>query len=102
MIRGIGFAIHFCDQNVRRLQIAMNDRFLVCVLDSFAHLEKQSQALPNPQLLAIAVVGDGKTIHILHHEVRLARRRCACVEDLRDGGMIHDGERLPLGLEIAE
>jgi hypothetical protein len=77
----------------------MNDGFLVGVLYSLAHLDEQIQPISNRQFLAIAVLGDGKTIHVLHHEVGLTRWRRAGVEDLRDRRMIHDGEGLPLSLK---
>jgi hypothetical protein len=42
---------------------------LVRVLHFLAHLDEQLQPISNPELLAITILGDGKTIHVLHREV---------------------------------
>ena len=52
MMRGIGFAVHLDHQDIGRLQIAMNDGFLVRVLHTFAGLDEQFQPLRDVELVA--------------------------------------------------
>ena len=52
--------------------------------------------------MAIAVLGQWDAPHELHHEVGPARFGGAGVQRLRDVGMVHDGQRLPLGLEAGQ
>ncbi len=47
----------------------------------------------------IAILRDRQPGHVLHHEIRLALQRGSGVQDLGDGRMIHDRQRLPLGFE---
>ena len=49
--------------------------------------------------MLVAVRRDGNTGNILHHEVGPALRCRSCVEDFGDAGMVHERQRLPLGLE---
>jgi hypothetical protein len=44
------------------------------VLHAFAHLDEQFQPFSNPHPLLIAIFGDGRARHILHHEVGFAGR----------------------------
>src|SRR6202035_1810803 len=52
--------------------------------------------------LVIAVLRDGYALDVLHHEVRPASCRGASVEDARDIGMVHHGQRLTLVGEASE
>ena len=54
------------------------------------------------ELLAVAVVGDRDAADQLHDEVGAARVGGAGVEDLGDVGVVHQGQRLPLGLEAGD
>jgi hypothetical protein len=76
-----------------------NNRFLMGVLYSRAHFDKQIQPLLNAQFFAIAVFGDGETNHVFHYKVRLAFWRRTGIKHLGDCRMLHDGQRLPLGLK---
>ena len=80
-------------------KIAMDDGFLVRVLHAVAGLDEEFEPIPDLELLLIAILRNRQPGHVLHHEVRLALRRRPGVEYLGDGGMIHDRQRLPLGLE---
>src|ERR1035438_5301336 len=53
-----GFAVHFSDQNIGGLQIAMDDGVLVRVLHALAGLNEKLQALPDLELLRIAIFRD--------------------------------------------
>ena len=50
----------------------------------------------------VAEPGDRDALDQLHHEVGAAGVGRAGVEDLGDVGMVHQGQRLPLGLEAGE
>jgi len=86
-------------QNVSGLQVAVDHRFLVRVLHPRADLQEQLQTLAVGQPVPVAVLGDRDTLDVLHHEVRPAVRRRARVEDLGDRRVVHQRQRLPLGLE---
>ena len=97
------------DHHVGRLEIPMDDPFLMRVLHGLTNGDEQLETLTGRQAVFVAVAGDGNPLDELHHEVRPAAA-AACrvttrgpgVEDLGDVGMIHEGERLPLGLEPRE
>ena len=93
------FAIDFDDENVGRLDVAMNDGLLMRVLYSFADFDEEFQPLPDFELLLIAVVGDGQAGYVLHHKVGLPPVGGASVEDFGDRRVVHDGQRLTLRAE---
>ena len=96
------FSIHLHNQDVGRLEIAVDRRFLVGVLHSLTDLDENFEAFQDGELLAIAVGGNRFARHELHHKVRLAIGCCACVEDFRDCRMIHQRERLAFGLKAPQ
>ena len=53
---GLSFCVH--DQDVRGLQVAMNDAFLMRVLDALADLHEELEASFDRQAVLVAVVGD--------------------------------------------
>src|SRR5262249_24526640 len=54
------------------------------------------------EAVLVAVVQDWNAAHPLHDEIRPPLGRAAAVEDLRDVGMIEEGQRLALGLEARD
>ena len=76
-------------EDVRRFQVPMNDALLVRVLHTFANIDEKLQPLANRETLVVAVLRNRLATHELHREIRTPQVRRACVEDLRDGGMIH-------------
>jgi hypothetical protein len=100
MMRGV--AVNFHHQNIRWLQIAMDDGFLMCVLHAIACLDEQLEPRLNAQFFSIAVFRNRFARHVLHHEVWLAVGRRAGVEDFGDGRMVHQGKRLAFGLEAVQ
>src|SRR5439155_8227227 len=87
------------DQNVRWLDVAMNDSLLMRVLDRVANLREQFEPLLGSEIILVAVVGDFDPPHQFHYEEGPARLRRTRIEHLRDIRMIHERERLPLRLE---
>ena len=66
------------------------------VLNPFADLAEQLDPLQVGQSVAVAVEGDGLPLDVFHGEIGEAPRRLAGVEDLGDGRVVHQGERLTL------
>ncbi len=87
------------DQHVGWLEVAVNDPFLVSVLNSLADLNEQVQAFADGQLVLVAIVGDRDAANQLHHEIGTPRSGGAGVEDTGNMRMVHEGQGLALGLE---
>ena len=87
------------NQNVRWLEVAVDDAFLMRVLDTLAHLEEEREALLGPETHPVAVRCDGLAFHVLHREVRPSVLSGPSVEDCGDGRMVHQSKRLALRLE---
>src|SRR5207244_908314 len=63
---GHGDAVVDGDQDVGRLDVAVDDAFLVRVLDGVTNLAEQRQPLAGGELFVIAVVGDFNRAHQFH------------------------------------
>jgi hypothetical protein len=90
------------DQDVRGLQVAVDDALLVGVLHSRADLHEQLQPLADVQLVGVAVLVERDAPDQLHHEEGGAVGGGAGVEQPGDVGVVHQRDRLPLGLEAGE
>jgi hypothetical protein len=77
----------------------MDDALLVRMLHAVAQLEEQFEAVAKRQPVAVAVLRDGLAAHVLHGEVRTSFRRAPAVEDPGDRRVIHQCQRLTLGVE---
>ncbi len=86
-------------QHVRRLDVAVDDPFLMGMLDSLADVDEQLQSLFGGQLVLVAELGDGQALDQFHDEVRPAARRLPRVEDFGDVRVVHQGQGLPFRLE---
>src|SRR5262249_6197292 len=87
------------DQDVGRLDVAVDDALLVGVLDRLADRHEQFQALADRQTVVVAEAGDRYALDQLHHEVRPAVGRGTRVEYPGDVEVVHQGQGLALGLE---
>ena len=96
---GDGPAVCLGDQDVRGLEVAVDDALLVGVLDGAADRDEEGDAVAGGELVGVAVVGDRDAADQLHHEVGAAGVGRAGVEHLGDGLVHHHRQRLPLGLE---
>src|SRR5688572_4685337 len=83
------------DENVRWLQVAVDDKMLVRIGDGCADLSEQSQALVERQLTSAAVLIDRFAVDMLHHEIREAVAGGAAIEKPCDVWMVEPGENLP-------
>src|SRR5262249_27915725 len=75
-------------QDVRRLDVAMDDEVAVREGDGAADLLKDGEPLLEGGRPALAVVEKRLALDVLHDEVRLAFGRGAAVEELRDVRML--------------
>ncbi len=90
------------DDDVRRLEVAMDDPFLVGMVDSETDLLEEAQAILNAELVAVAVVRDGRSFHVFHREIGPAGHGGAGVVDLGDVRMIQKGQSLTFGLKAGQ
>ena len=96
---GDRLAVVALDQDVRRLQVAVDDPLLVRVLHRRADLAEQRQPVRQAEAVLVAVLGERDALDQLHDEERPAVVGRAGVEDPGDVGVVHQGQGLPLRLE---
>ena len=87
------------NQDVGRLDVAVNDRPLVGMLNTFTDLREQLETLLDIRAISIAVLRDWQAIDVVHHEERPSPLGGPRIEDASDVGMAHQRQRLPLRLE---
>src|SRR5262249_53235551 len=85
-----------------RLQVAVDDSLLVRMLHGFTDIDEESQPLSDSNVVLIAEVGNGDATDEFHDEIRVAGGGGAAVKNVSDVGMIHECQRLPLGLEAGD
>src|SRR5687768_2047113 len=90
------------DEDVRGFDVAMDDSFLVRVLDGGADLDEKFQTFARGEFVLVAVFGDARAAHPFHDERRPAIIGGAGIENLRDVWMVHHGERLSLSFEAGD
>src|SRR5271166_1015777 len=86
-------------EDVGRLEVTMDDSLLVRMLNGPADLNEQLEPLGGGQLVLVTVVGDADALHQFHYKERPAGVRGARIEDFGNIGMVHERQRLTLGLE---
>ena len=96
------FAVVQGDENVRRLEVAMDDPLLMRVLNGVADMDKKFQSLGRVEVVLVAVVGDPNAANQFHHKVRTAVLGGAGVEHFGNVWMVHDRQRLALRLEARD
>src|SRR5260370_29404037 len=84
-IQQLGSAV-FRNQNVGRLDVAMNHQALVGVMDGGANLPEQRHPLPDTQVVALAVIADASAPNVLQHGVGLAAGGGSPLEPARNVG----------------
>ncbi len=99
MTFGTGLAVDHRDQDVRRLDVAVDDPLLMGMLDRLTDLDERGQASSGRQLLSIAELGDRHSPDQFHHEVRAPGPRAAGIQDPRDVRVVHQGQGLAFCLE---
>ncbi len=96
---GNRFLIVFGDEDVRRLDVAVNDPFLMRVLDRLADGDEQLQSLARREVVVVAVPRDRHALDQLHDEIGVAGIGGSAIQDPGDVGVIHDGQGLSFGFE---
>jgi hypothetical protein len=91
-----------CDQNVRRLDVAVDDPFLMRVLNRPADLGKKLQPAPGIEPPLVAELRNRNAAHQLHDEVGASAFGHIRVEHFGDIRVVHQGQGLPLGLEAGQ
>ncbi|HMJ91277.1 MAG TPA: hypothetical protein VK530_15760 [Candidatus Acidoferrum sp.] len=80
----------------------MDDAFLMRVLDGLADLNEKLQPFLGGQRMLVAVIGNLDTANKFHDEIRTPRVSRSGIENLRDVGVIHHRQRLPLRLKTGD
>ena len=76
------------NKDVRRLQVAMNDRMRMGILNCLADLAEQLQPALDGAVVLLAIVGDRQAFDVLHDEPRSAIGESVSIVETRDGRMI--------------
>ncbi len=95
-------AIYFSDKNIGRLDVAMDDRLVMRMLHALANVHEEFEALTSAETVIVAIFRDGNAGDVLHYEVRNTRDCGTRVENFGDGRMVHQRQRLALGLEAGD
>ena len=80
MTLGDGLSVLQRDQHVRRFDVAVDDPFLVGVLDGLADRHEQLKPLARSQMVLVAEVGNRDTADQFHHKIRPAGVGCPRIE----------------------
>ena len=89
-------------ENVRRLEIAVNDQLGVRELHRFHRLHEQAQPLADAEQALVAAVDQLRAGDVLHREIRLAGFADAGVVQSRDVGMRERREDVALAQEALD
>ena len=90
------------NQHIGRLDVAVDDSFVMRVLNGLADIDEQFQSLRCGQPIIVTEFGDRDAPHQFHHEVRSSRFRGPAIVHLGNVGMIHQGQRLTLCVKACE
>ncbi len=71
-------------EQIRRLEIAVDDAPTVSVIDGTTHLQEENESLPQTQLVIVTVLGDRYSIDVLQDEIRPAILGLIGIEHLGD------------------
>src|SRR5208282_6682571 len=87
------------DEDVRRLDVPMDNPLLVRVLDGIADLDEQVETFPGGEVVLVAILGDADAAHQFHDKIGATCLGGAGIEYSGNVGVIHHRQRLPLGFE---
>ena len=87
------------DEDVLRLDVAVDDEVAMRVRDAGADLLEERNAFAHREPAVGAVPIDGHAVHVLHHEVEQVVGGRARIQQSRDVGMLEPREQLPLAQE---
>jgi hypothetical protein len=82
-------------EDVRRLEIAMDDEIAVSVRNGREHVEEQTDALLDAETALVAILIDAFAAHVFQNEVRLATGFDTGIQQTGDVRMLQAGEHSP-------
>ena len=94
-------AVVALDQDVCRLQVAMDDALLMRMLHGRTDPAEKFQTLGQAQAVLVAVARERNALDQLHHEERSPAFGRPRIEELCDVPVVHERQRLPLRLKTA-
>ena len=77
----------------------MDNPLLVGMMDGGTNLLEEAQSILDAEPVAVTVLGDGRSLDILHGEIGSATVRRPGIVDLGDARVIQQCQGLPFGLE---
>ncbi len=87
------------DEHVGRFDVPMHDQVGMRMSNGREHVEEQTQARLDVEVLAVAVTVDLLALDVLEHEIGLTRRRYARVDQTRNVRMCKAGQNAALAPE---
>ena len=84
------------DQDVGRLEVAVDDQVRVCVADGLADLQEQREPRFHAHVVGLAVIGDRHALDVFQRQVGLALAADAGIEQACDVGVFEAREDLAL------
>ena len=97
-VQELGCAVRRHD-DVRGLDVAVDDQVAMCVTHGFADHEEEPQPFLEREVLIARVRVDRPSLDVLHHQVGPSIARGPAVDESRDVRVLQRGEDLPLGPE---
>ena len=95
----LGRTVHVPHHHVGRFDVSVENPPLMSVLESVTDPDEKLETVRQTESVLLGELGDRRSMHELHDEVRTPILVNTTVEDLGDVGMVHHRERLTLGLE---
>ena len=90
------------DENVGRLEVAVNHALLVCVLYRFADADEELQTIAHVEPARVAELRERQTTHELHGKVRLPGVAASGMQHARNAGVIHHRQCAPFRVEARQ
>ncbi len=96
---GDDLLVVFGHQDVRRLDVAVNDPFLVSMLNCLAYRNQQLQSLSWRELVFVTILRNGLTLDQFHDEIRMPGIGCPGIKRFGNVRVIHERQGLTLRLK---
>ncbi len=90
------------DENIRRLEIPVDDGLLVSVVHRRADLKEELKPCRDRKMVGVTELGDFLPIHEFHDKERTTIRGASSLVDPSDIRMIHESNSLLLGPKTRE
>src|SRR6266446_8311370 len=90
------------NQDISRLEVAVNDQVLMGIVDGSADVLEESEALGGAELVRVAVGVDRLPLNVLHDEVGERIFGGAAIQQAGDIGMVQAGQDLALTATILD